>query len=844
MSLRSDVSMAWTIARRELRAGVRGFRILILCLLLGVAAIAAVTSVRDNISKGLAREGAALLGGDAEMEFTYRFATPEERAWMEARSDRLSEIADFRSMLSVGEERALTQVKAVDVAYPLVGSVGLSPEMPLAQALGGQGDLPGIVLDPMLMERLDLSLGDEVRIGDVPFVVMAELTREPDGAGAGFTLGPRSIVALSALQDSSLLAPGTLFESAYRLDLPEGTDLDAFKTRAETEVAGGGFRWRDARNGAPGVNRFVEQLGSFLVLVGLAGLAVGGVGVSAAVRVYLDRKIAVIATLKTLGATRRTIFLTYLLQISVLTGGAILVGVLLGGLVPLVAMPFIQTLLPVPVERGVQIAPLLEAALYGALASALFVLWPLSRAERIRPAALYRDALFGLKGLPRWPYLITMFLLLAALVLSAALLSDNVRLVLWTFLGLATAFAALVLAGRGLARLARRLTRLKPLRRNLPLRLALGSVGGPGSEAVSVVLSLGLGLTVLSAIGQIDANMRGAIARDLPERAPSYYVVDIQPDQIAGLTERVTHDPGVTRFQSAPMLRGLITKINGQDAEAVAGPHWVLRGDRGVTYAGAKPENVKVLSGKWWSSDEAEPQISFAAQEGEEMGLNLGDTITINILGRDITGRITSFQDVNFSSAGMGFILTMNEAALAGAPHTWIATIYAEPEAEAPLIRDLARAYPNITTIRVRDAIDRVVAILQSIAAATTLGATATLITGAIVLIGAAAAGEDRRRYEAAVLKTLGASRGKILTSFALRALILGAGAGIVALVTGALGAWAVIHFVMETEFSLSLGAALWIVLGGIAMTSLTSLWFSWRAMQVRPARVLRASEG
>ena len=268
--------LAWTIARRELRAGVKGFRVLILSLLLGVAAIAAVTSVRDGISKGLAREGAALLGGDAEMEFTYRFATEDERAWMEGHSLALSEIADFRSMLGAGEDRALTQVKAVDGAYPLIGTVGLSPDIPLSEALAGQDGVPGIVLDRMLFERLGLKIGDRVTLADVPFVVMAELTREPDGAGAGFSLGPRSITSLSALQGSGLLAPGTLFESAYRLDLPDNTDLDALKARAESEVASGGFRWRDSRNAAPGVNRFVDRLGSFLVLVGLAGLAVGG----------------------------------------------------------------------------------------------------------------------------------------------------------------------------------------------------------------------------------------------------------------------------------------------------------------------------------------------------------------------------------------------------------------------------------------------------------------------------------------------------------------------------------------------------------------------------------------
>lgn len=837
--------LAWRIARRELRAGLRGFRVLLLCLILGVAAIAAVTSVRESISTGLAREGAALLGGDAEMAFTYRFATSNERDWMAGQALEVSEIADFRSMLGRGDERALTQVKAVDAAYPLMGSVGLQPEIPLSLALAGRNGIPGVVLDPMLIERLGLSLGDAVKLGDVDFVVMGELTREPDGAGAGFTLGPRSIVALDALRDTTLLAPGTLFDTAYRLRLPPQTDLDRLKSRATAEVAEGAFRWRDSRNGAPGVSGFVERLSSFLVLVGLAGLAVGGVGVSSAVRAYLDRKIADIATLKTLGADRATILWIYLFQVGALTLLAIAGGLVLGGLIPLLATPFLQALLPVPIDAALHLGALFEAALYGLLSSAIFVLWPLARTEKIRPAALYRDAQFGLKGLPRWPYLLAIAALLAALVGAAVFFSNSARLVLWSLFGLALAFGALVLAGRGMGALARRLARLKALRGLLPLRLALGSVGGPGGETVSVVLSLGLGLTVLSAIGQIDTNLRGAIDRDLPDAAPSYYVVDIQKDQIDGVLSRLAEDPGVTRFESAPMLRGIITEINGEDAQKVAGPHWVLRGDRGITYSAEKPDNAKVTAGAWWPQDYVgEPQISFAADEAAEMGLSLGDEMTLNILGRDITATITSFRDVDFSSAGMGFILTMDPAALSGAPHTYIATIYATPEAEVALIRDLARAYPNITTIRVLDAIERVSSILKSIAAATTLGAITTLVTGAVVLVGAAAAGEDRRGFEAAILKTLGASRARILTSFALRSLLLGAAAGGVAFASGAIAAWAVIHFVMEAEFALSYSSAIWIVIGGISVTLITSILFSWRAMSVRPAQALRDVEG
>ena len=341
-------AVASRIARRELRGGLKGFRVFLACLILGVAAIAAVGSVREAIRAGLEREGATILGGDAEIEFTYRFARDEERAWMEARAGAVSEIVEFRSMAVFGEERALTQVKAVDGAYPLLGEVVLEPEMPLAEALAGRDGLPGVAMEPILADRLGLSVGDRIALGAQDFVVMAILEREPDRATAGFGLGPRTLVRTEALEDSGLIQPGTLFETEYKLDLPEDADLDALEAEAARDLQG--VRWRDRRNGAPGVERFVDRLSSFLVLVGLAGLAVGGVGISAAVRAYLERKTEVIATLRTLGADSRTIFQTYLIQIGALTIAGLVAGLALGGALPLLAAPLLESRLPVPAE--------------------------------------------------------------------------------------------------------------------------------------------------------------------------------------------------------------------------------------------------------------------------------------------------------------------------------------------------------------------------------------------------------------------------------------------------------------------------------------------------------------
>ena len=842
MSLR----LAARFARRELRGGLHGFRIFLACLALGVAAIAAVGSVRASIEAGLAREGAALLGGDAEIEFTYRFAEAEERAWMANNALKVSEIVDFRSMAVAtrnGEtERGLTQIKAVDGTYPLIGDVLLTPEMTLDVAFAGQGDLPGAVMDRALIDRMGLSIGDTFALGTQDFVLMAELTVEPDAAAGGFTLGPRTIVTTQSLENSSLLEPGTRFSTKYRLALPEGADLAVLESAAHAQFEASGLRWTDARNGAPGVAEFVDRLGAFLVLVGLSGLAVGGVGVAAAVRAYLANKTNVIATLRTLGANRSTIFQTYFIQIGILSIVGIAIGLLLGGLAPLLLAPLIEARLPIPAAFAVYPEPLIEAGIYGALTALIFTLWPLARTEEVRAATLFRDALGSSKFLPPLRYLIVIALGLAALIGLAGWFSGTWKLTLWTAGGIAGALLLLAVTSvliRWLSRRGGRIAQNRPA-----LRWALGAIGGPREGAASVVLSLGLGLSVLAAVGQIDGNLRNAISGQLPEVAPSYFFVDIQKDQMDGFNARLASDDAVREVESAPMLRGVITTINGKPANETGGDHWVLQGDRGVTYANLPSEGTRITAGEWWPEDYAgPPQISFAAEEAEEMGLSLGDTLTINILGRDITATITSFREVDFSTGGIGFILTMNPAALAGAPHSFISTVYAEPQAEAAILRDLSNAYPNITAIRVRDAIDRVSEVLSGLAAATSYGAAATLLTGFLVLIGAAAAGEGARTYEAAVLKTLGASRGRILLSFALRSALLGAAAGLVALGAGIAGGWAVSNYVMETDFAVIWPSAFAIIFGGIIATLLAGLAFAWRPLAARPAQVLRARE-
>ncbi|WP_424928582.1 ABC transporter permease [Amaricoccus tamworthensis] len=841
--------VAARLALRELRGGLRGFGIFLTCLALGVAAITAVGTVRSAIEAGLTDQAAVILGGDAEMEFAYRFADEAERTWMRENATGVSEIVDFRSMAAFDPEnseteRTLVQVKAVDDAYPLLGELTLEGGGDLHEALETTDDLPGIIAESILIDRLGLEMGDTLRLGTKEFRLNGQILREPDAATGGVTLGPRVMVKLADLEDSGLLADGSLFESSYRLTFQVDANLDTLSSAARAEFEETGMQWRDRRNGTPGVSRFVDRLGSFLILIGLAGLAVGGVGVSSAVRAYLDRKTETIATLKTLGATGRTVFATYFIQIGILSAIGITIGLVAGSAVPILSAPLFRDLLPFPTDFGVFPGVLAEAAIYGALTALIFTLWPLARSREIRAAELFRDQSFGVRSFPRPVFILATGALVAVLVAIATAFSGAERLTLTSAAGIIGALLLLLGASHLLRLLTKRLAASRAFHGKPPLRWALASVGRSSADTSSVVLSLGLGLAVMAAIGQIDANLRNVIQTDLPERAPAYFVVDIQNDQLDGFLDTSNAYSGVEDIDTAPMLRGVITRINDRPAREVAGNHWTLRGDRGLTYAAQPGPNMTITEGEWWPEDyDGPPLMSFAEEEAQELGVTIGDTITVNVLGRDITATISNLRDVQFDTMGINFVMLINPAAVAGAPHTHIATIYADQESEAPLIRELADLYPNITAVRVRDAIARVAEALESIGAATRWGASATLLTGLIVLIGAAAAGERARVFEAAVLKTLGASRRRILTSFALRSAFVGLAAGTVAMAAGAIAGWWVMTSVMDAEFTFEPVSALIIIIGGALTSLLAGLMFALRPLAARPAGVLRSRD-
>ena len=840
-----QLPLALRLALREMRGGLRGFYIFLACIALGTAAIAGVNSVSAAITQAIGTQGQTLLAGDVRFELTNRFATPEEMAYFESLGD-VSLSTGLRSMarLADGSDQALVEARGVDGLYPLYGTLETAPQKPAAGLFAKTGEAYGAVVAPLLLDRLGLAVGDEILLGTARLKVTATLVREPDAVSEGFGFAPRLLLSEEALRATGLVQTGSLVKNAYRIRLADpALPLAGIREAAGKAFPSAGWSIRTADAAAPSLTANITRFSQFLTLVGLTALIVGGVGVANAVRAYLDSKRSVIATFKCLGAPASLVALVYLAQIALIAAAGILIGLVAGALMPMVAMRFLEGILPVPAEAALYPSALVLAAVFGLLTALAFAVLPLGHARAVPATALFREQGFEARGLPGWPYLLGAGLLLAALAGLAVLTAYDRRIAL-VFLG-AIAFSFVVL--RAVAWLITALARRSPRVNSPALRLAVGNIHRPGALTSSVVLSLGLGLALLVTLTLIDGNLRRELTGSLPERAPNFFFVDIQGSELDGFRSVLKANLPEGKVVEVPMLRGRVMELNGVDVAKVTVPpegQWVLRGDRGITYAKNVPENSTVSEGAWWPADySGEPLVSFSAEEGKELGLRLGDTVTVNVLGRNITARIANFRTVEWESLSINFVMVFSPNTFAGAPHAWLATVIdpgATAAEEAATLKAVTNAYPTVTSVRVKDALDVIDELVGQLATAIRAAVAVTLIASILVLAGALAAGNRARVHDAVVLKTLGATRSTLIRAFSYEYLMLGLATAVFALVAGGAAAWFVVSRIMKLPSAFLPDVAVTTVLIALVLTVGIGLAGTWRILGQKAAPVLR----
>ena len=827
------LGLAFRFARRDLRGGVKGLRIVLACLALGVAAITAVGTLRAGVEAGIAADGARILGGEVEVASQQGPLPQAVRDWATARGARLSGLTQMRAMAVAPDgERTLVELKAVDESYPLFGALVLDPPGALA---------PGeVVMERIVADRLGVAPGATIRLGEARFTLRGVIVTEPDKVASPALFGPRAMIALADLPATGLIQPGSLANWEVRMALPEGTSRRAFADELRAAFPQNGWRIRTADAAAPAVNRFVDRAAFFLTLASLTALLVGGIGVATGVRSWLDQRARTIATLRCLGASPGVIFATYLIQVLALACLGIAIGLVAGFGLTMVGAWALADALPVPPRMGVYPAPLALAAVYGLLTALAFALWPLGRAMEIPGAALFRDALQPSGARPRIALVaatVAAGAALAALIIGTA---EN-RFFAISFVG--GALGTLVVFRLGAFALMRIARRFRGVRRPA-LRLGLANLHRPGAPTPLILVSLGIGLTTLAAVALIEGNLRRQIAEQLPDAAPNFYFIDIQSDQARDFDRVALAQQSVSEVKRVPSLRARIVAVNGVPSDQVrTTPEtaWALRGDRGLTYAATPPEGARIVQGQWWAADyRGEPLVSFDANLARGWGVGIGDSITVNVLGRDIPLRIANLRDIEWRGLGLNFVLVASPGLLEAAPHTHIATVRSDTAREGAVLRAISEAFPNVSGIRVRDALEQVAGLLARIGTAMSATASLTLAAGALVLAGAVAAGQRRRVRDAVVLKTVGATRRQIRRAFLVEFGLLGATAGIIAAAVGTAAAWGVVRYILAADWVFLPGTLAVVVLACTALTLAFGYAGTALALRARPAPYLR----
>jgi putative ABC transport system permease protein len=829
------MNMALRLALRDLRGGLAGLRLLAICLFLGVAALAGVGSLSSAIVSGLAERGQSILGGDIQLVVAQREATPEERSAFE-RQGRLSHITRMRAMAARldGAESVLVELKGVDAAYPLYGELRLAPGALRPRPTGQE-----VAIGAELADRLSVGIGDRIRIGNSDLRIIGFIAEEPDRVGQGFTLGSTALVDSAGLQATGLVQPGSLYTSAYRLMLPAGANVETVAKRLGTEFKDAGYQVQDRSNGAPGTRRFIERIGQFLTLIGLTSLIVAGIGVGNGVSSYLDSKRGTIATLKLLGASSRTIFLLYLLQIGLVALLAVLTGLAAGALTPWIVTLLAGSALPVPPRLSAYPLPLAASAAYGLLIALVFAILPLGRARNVPAASLFRGGLEPIRR-PPWTALIAAFTA-AIFIVALAVATAREPLFAAGFIGSALGLLLLLTL---LGLLIRWLASKAPRPRNPVFRLALSNLHRPAAQTTRLVVALGLGFTLFTTLAVIETNLSGQIRTNIPAKAPSFFMLDIPVEDVPRFRSLAGTAAPASELVTIPSLRGSVVAIKNQrvaDMEQIPEGAWFLRGDRGLTYAAEVPEGSRVVAGKWWPRDYSGPPIlSLDVEAARAAGLKVGDSMTISILGREIDAKIASLREINWDTMGFNFVIVFAPGILENAPHSFMATISMPEAEERPFARAVSRAFPTVSAIRVKDVVETVSGMLSQLSVAVRAAASVAILAGIAVLVGALAASRRARVYDSVILKLLGATRPRILAAQAIEFSALALVVSMVALALGAASGWYVVVKVLELEWAPDWSVVALTLAAGALVTLVLGLLGSLPALAARPARALR----
>lgn len=842
--------LALRFALRDLSGDLRGFGVFIACIVIGVAAISGVSGLSRSLALGLAQEGRVILGGDVSFGLVNRDLSPQERDFLAAHG-RLSQVALMRAMARAGNgDAALIEIKAVDAAYPASGNIELDPGQSIGHALQTRGGVPGLIADRILIARLGAKIGDRLAIGAASFELRAALLREPDKLAGGVGFGARVMMNVDALRSTGLVQPGSIVRWLTRVSLgkdgAEASDgeLDRFVERAAASFPEAGWEVRTRSAISPQFTRNQERFTQLLTLVALTALIAGGAGIANAVSGFIDKKRDAFAIMKALGAPASRVFAIALTEVLLVASMAIAGGLVLGACFPYVVGALLKRLTDLPLTAAPDLYGAAMGAVYGLLVTLVFALGPLGRAHDIPVAALLRSEIDATPR--RLPPRYLWAAVGAAIALAAIVLASSADQRLAASYIAATGAAFLLL--RGVASLVMALARRLPRPRNPQLRLALANLHRPHSLTPALIVSIGLTQTLLVALALVEGAIHAELTHSDKGKTPSFFFIDTPQSEAGDFQAFLEREAPGAHVEHVPMMRGRIVALKGARAETVRAKEdaaWALEGDRGVTFSTTLPEGSTLVAGSWWDKDaQGPPLVSMEAKIAEGLGLAVGDEITVNVLGRDIAARVANLRRVDWRSFGINFVLVFSPSAFAGAPYSELFTIAFDGaddgQRDAALAREVARRFPMVASVRVKDALDAIGKIAGQLMHAARAAAAIAILTATLALASAIAANQRARLHDAVVLKTLGATRPWLTGAFLLEFTLLGLVACVFSVIAGAGAAFLIIEALMKMDFVFLPGTVAATALGALAFTIALGLAGTWRILGQRPGPALR----
>ncbi|HVY52602.1 MAG TPA: FtsX-like permease family protein [Devosia sp.] len=848
------------VALVDLRGDLRRFGILLACLALGTATIAGVSSVGDALKDAILRDANTLLGGDLQVNRADRRANPDELAYLQSLgqvTETISSNSRADAMDNSGNT-AFLDIYAVDGNYPLYGHV-VSPELKAGQRpsdlLAEKDGVYGAIVDPVILDRLGIQLGGHFLVNGTEFEARGELVSLPNSALRGLHLGLTALMSIEGEQanpNTRPPLPGLLTQYSYKIKLnPDQGDYTIAQPKVAAHFAADPeWKVQSPYDAAGTLARFYDLFVRFLLIVGLSSLLVGGVGISNAVTAYIQERQRAIATLRSLGATGPRILVHFFTQVGIMSLVGIVIGLVIGAALTAAALPVLGRILAVDLPPAVEWPALGTALLFGVLAAFAFSYLPLVRAEKLKPAMLFRTVGTSVQNLRTREYLdpwVVLPLLISGLgIFGLAWWSTkDFNLVFYYAIGVIGAFVLLSLAGR----LLQFVLRLVPPLPSKTLRNAFRGIYRPGSPAPVVIMSLGLGLAMLLVIVILSVNLREQLLGQVTKDAPTFVATDMFDDEIVDLQNFLQSTGMVTDFKHSPMIRAAITKVNGVPSENIRNRKeisgeaaYMLTGEILMTWRPDLPVDSTITSGAWWPQDyDGPPLVSMRDKDAESVGLKVGDKIELTLFGESFEATVANLRDFQFQT-GLNFLVTASPHTFDDFPGTNLATIKAAEGHEKDVERALARKYPDITFLPVGEALNQGAEILGQLSTAVNIVGGLAVVNGLLVLAGTMAAGRKQREADAVVNKVLGSTRTDVIKVFALEYALLGGFAALLATCVGIAGAYTIVNKAqMDVGFGVDPRLVLGVLVGSIALTILTGAATTWSALSTKPAQYLRA---